>query len=256
MTVFGRAWGGGLAGALRSVSVCYLDTLRWRDGRKRLEMTTTESDTGPALWRRAQDWTVKLFQALGYSVTRDVQVKGFQIDLIVRKDDLSHPVEIKVRRSGALKMNDLAEQAVRLRAVTDSSELVASILVVFGKISTQALNWSQNEYNLRLWDFDVLREKSQPFPALQREFDRISAGYPALPTLNPATESESERLIERLEGHLQQNTLTPSGYEALCQEVFVHLFDPDLYGFQQQSETTDGGNRYDFICRIKSGSAF
>ena len=89
-----------------------------------------------------------------------------------------------------------------------------------------------------------------------QKLDQLSADDPVLPKLNPATESESERLIVRLGAHLRQNVLTPSDYEELCQEVFVHLFDPDLYGFQRQSATTDGGNRYDFICRIKPGNAF
>jgi hypothetical protein len=34
------------------------------------------------------------------------------------------------------------------------------------------------------------------------------------------------------------------------------LFDPHLYGFESQVETSDGANRYDFICRIKPGDPF
>lgn len=223
--------------------------------RGQLTMTIVKADARRPR-EQAEEWAVKLFQALGYSVARNNLVGGFEVDLIVRKDGLSHPVEVKTRRSKAFRMNDLVEQAMRLRAVAELGGVVDPILVVFGEISAAARRWSQSEYGFRLWDLDVLRERSQPFPTLRSELDRLSEGYPALPPPNPAKESEGERLIGRLEEHLHQNILTPSGYEELCQEIFVHLFDPDLYGFQRQSETSDGGNRYDFICRIKPGNAF
>ncbi|TPQ40119.1 hypothetical protein C2U70_05780 [Bradyrhizobium guangdongense] len=205
---------------------------------------------------RAEKWTVKLFQALGYSVTHSPIVEGFQIDLVVRKDDLSHPVEVKLRPATLFGMHELAREALRLRTITTNSKLTSPILVLFGMVSRQARSWSQNEYGFRLWDIDVLREKAQPFPNLLRELNEIVAGSPALPILTAATKGEAERLIEQLEDHLRQNTLSPSDYEKLCQEVFVYLFDPDLYGFQRQSQTTDGANRYDFICRIKPGNSF
>lgn len=207
------------------------------------------------LYRRAEDWAAELFRCLGYSVTREVVVAGFKIDMIVRKDDLAHPVEVKMR-ARILGMQDIAEPAVRLRAVTTASELVAPILIIFGRVSAQARHWSQDEYSFRLWDLDLLREKSQPFPALRRELDQLSAGHDPAPILSPVTENESERLIARLEAHLKNNTLSATDYEVLCQEVFVHLFDPDLYGFQRQTTTTDGGNRYDFICRVRPGNSF
>lgn len=205
---------------------------------------------------RAEQWTIKLFRALGYSVTRDVVESGFQIDLIVRKDDISHPVEIKARSDIIFNMQALAREAVRLRAITQTGRLVAPILVLFGAMSREARTWSQGEYSFRLWDMDVLREKAEPFPHLLRELDQILIGNPDLPIQSPAAKSEGARLIQQLEDHLRENKLSPKGFEELCQEVFVYLFDPDLYGFQRQSQTTDGANRYDFICRIKAGNPF
>jgi hypothetical protein len=91
-------------------------------------MTIKVSDTNQPAWRRAEEWTAELFRALGYSVTSEVVMAGFQIDLIVRKDDLSHPVEIKMRRSGAFGMNELVQQAARLRAVTVSNNLGSGLI--------------------------------------------------------------------------------------------------------------------------------
>ncbi|OAP38447.1 hypothetical protein AU381_23050 [Sinorhizobium glycinis] len=76
-------------------------------------------------------------------------------------------------------------------------------------------------------------------------------------TIEHDTDEETEALIGKLKQHsVNKNALTPSEYETLCMSVFVKLFDPHLYGFEKQAETTDGGNRYDFICRISSGSPF
>lgn len=205
---------------------------------------------------QVEDWTARLFQALGYSVEREVLVRGFHVDLVVRKEDLAHPVEVKYRRSSLLGMSDLVHASMQLRAVSETSDFVAPILVVLGGISAGARNWSQNQFGLRLWDLDTLREKARAFPSLSTELEALVAGVPTVERPNPADVSEGDRLIAALEAHLSENVLSPRAYEELCQEVFVHLFNPDLYGFQRQAATTDGANRYDFICRIKPGNAF
>lgn len=217
-------------------------------------MTKSPSEIARRAYR-AEDWAARLFLAMGYSVDRNVLVAGFQLDMIVRKEELSHPVEIKYRIR-PLGMNDIAEAALRLRGVGQDGALVAPILMVFGTLSRSARYWAQGEYAIRLWDIDSLREKAKPYPQLARELEDIAGDVTAPAASNPARESEGARLIAQLEAHLAQNTLSPAGYEALCQEVFVYLFDPDLYGFERQAETSDGGNRYDFICRIRPGNPF
>ena len=57
-------------------------------------------------------------------------------------------------------MNELVQEAARLRTVTSSSNLVDPILIVFGRVSAQARSWSQAEFGFRLWDLDELREKA------------------------------------------------------------------------------------------------
>ncbi|TPI52677.1 hypothetical protein FJ420_32320 [Mesorhizobium sp. B3-1-3] len=71
-----------------------------------------------------------------------------------------------------------------------------------------------------------------------------------------AVDAESEALSTRLQAHIDGDDISPSEYEALCMAVLIKLFDPTLYGFEKQATTTDGGNRYDFICRIKAGNHF
>ena len=205
---------------------------------------------------RAEEWTANLFRALGYNVRSNVVAAGVEIDLVVCKDELSHPVEVKLRRFGKLGLNDVREAAARLGTVTATNAYASPILVVFGRVSAQALQWAQTQFHARIWDLEVLREKAQSFPALRRELDEIAGSEDEKPTQSAASEGEGAKLVARLEAHLRSNTLTSTDYELLCQEVFVHLFDPDLYGFQRQTTTTDGGNRYDFICRIRPGNPF
>jgi hypothetical protein len=67
---------------------------------------------------------------------------------------------------------------------------------------------------------------------------------------------QADALIRRLTDHEEHGEMSPADYEALCQEVMAFLFDPHLYGFQSQAKTTDGANRYDFICRILLDNSF
>ena len=206
---------------------------------------------------RAEEWAAELFDALGYRVIRQPVVRGLRLDLVVEKDGIASPVEVKVRVQGRpIAMREVREQAVRLLAASSGARLVAPIFVLIGRITPQARSWSQNEFSLRVWDLDELRKRAKPFPALLAQLELLAEDQLTLPPQDQAVTDEGVRLITCLEAHLLENTLSSREYEELCQEVFVHLFDPDLYGFQRQAETTDGGNRYDFICRIKSGNLF
>jgi hypothetical protein len=71
-----------------------------------------------------------------------------------------------------------------------------------------------------------------------------------------AKKKEVIALIKQWEDHEQQGGLTPTEYEKLCQNTVTYLFQPYLQGFRKQLTTTDGANRYDFICQIKGGHAF
>jgi hypothetical protein len=132
---------------------------------------------------------------------------------------------------------------------------VSPIIVVFGNPTAAARHFAEGQFNLRLWDSDALLEKAKPFKELYQELNNV---------LNkddrriPSKESDAEErgsaddLIEKL----KQGVNSPKEFELLCLSVFTFLFDPFLYGFESQIETSDGANRYDFICRIKSGNPF
>lgn len=206
---------------------------------------------------QAEAWTAKLFRALGYKVHTGVVAGGLEIDLVVEKDDLRSPVEVKAPGSDRLfGVTEVVQQAARLRNLVERGPLVAPIVVIVGRLTRSGREMATGLSGFRFWDVDDLRRLSHPFPALHAELEALAEGQVA-PAPPPAgVTEEASRLIARLEAHVVDNTLTPTAYEELCQEVFTFLFDPDLYGFQRQAQTTDGGNRYDFICRIKPGNPF
>ena len=105
-------------------------------------------------------------------------------------------------------------------------------------------------------------EKTRPYGDLYQNLMTLvgaeaEARANATATLQDQIErDETAKLIQQLENHEQNGNLSPSEYERLCLTVFAFLFDPYLHGFETQTETNDGGNRYDFVCRIKSGTCF
>lgn len=99
----------------------------------------------------------------------------------------------------------------------------------------------------------------RPYADLYEELKEFERGHPptdVTPSQNQKQRQETGHLIERLQNHEDTGGLSSHEYERLCLEVFAFLFDPDLYGFQAQAKTSDGANRYDFVCRIKHGSRF
>ena len=129
---------------------------------------------------------------------------------------------------------------------------------MLGPLSPAAKEWSESQFGLNVWDLETLLSKAQPFPELHRQLKDFATSIPARPSApRDVAGNPGANLIGELQRHIQENTLTPSGYEELCRHVFVYVFDPHLYGFKRQAQTSDGSaNRYDFICRIRSGQPF
>lgn len=216
-------------------------------------VTASGGATPPKGW--AIGWTARLFNSMGYRVKTEVAENGFLLDLVVKRDGLSSPVEVKYYHPDRpVPLSDVSEQAARLHAVQSIGPLQAPILVIFGRLTRAARAWSQQDYSIRVWDIEELWDRAQPFPDLAAELDRFAVGTSKIFPEGRSSE-EAEKLVNRLTAHIEKNLLSSTAYEELCREVFIFLFDPVLYGFQPQEETSDGGNRYDFICRIKSGAS-
>jgi hypothetical protein len=217
--------------------------------------------SGPVSRRglRAEELIAELFRQLGYEVVPNVRIRGIEVDFLINCEGLRSPVEISAPSSSRTNLGKIRTDAARLQVLVEAEPDIGSpILVTLSRLTDSAREWAQNEFDLRIWDLDTILEKARPFSNLYRSLTKISAEVPNYDneTLSSSTVTEHEVLIRELEDHIRANTISPSEYESLCMRVFAHVFDPDLYGFKTQARTSDNANRYDFICRIKSGNPF
>lgn len=212
-------------------------------------------------WRAAtkrafeiEDWVADLFRGLGYEATIEGEIGELSVDILVERDGARTPVEVVASR-GSSTMAKVRADAERIRSYRGlEPSLARPIIVVVSTLSAEAKAWAESQYDVEIWDLEALRRRTAGLPDLARRLDSFVA-----PEVTPAPESPdpvNERLRRELTDHIATNILTASEYEDLCMRVFIHLFDPDLYGFEKQAETTDGANRYDFICRIRHGNPF
>lgn len=200
-----------------------------------------------------EDLVAELFEKLGYTVVRSARIGPGEVDLIVKRDGLQIPVEVSAVRSPSV-MAKLRTDADRLRALLQTVDgLDKPIIVVGSDLTDAAKQWSEQQLDMSVWDFQELLRQASLFPDISAKLAKFRSGTPHLDT---AIDSERQSLQRRLQDHIDNNDLTPSQYEDLCREAFIKLFDPHLYGFEKQAKTTDGGNRYDFICRIRPGNPF
>ncbi|MGX1171080.1 hypothetical protein AB7M16_007346 [Bradyrhizobium sp. USDA 372] len=219
----------------------------------------------------AEDWTADLFRRLGYSVSQNILIAGVQVDLTIERDGVSAPVEVMFY-DRLVPLSLIKQKIVRLRPLVELASYDKPIIAVLGKATTQAKEFALDVFGANVWDLEVLRQKSQAHPDLSKRLEKLlgekqravqsSRGNDTTDEpdeslqITVTRQSEADRLIAKLARHKEKGGLTPREYEELCQETVTFLFDPDLYGFEKQAQTSDGGNRYDFICRIRSGNSF
>lgn len=200
-----------------------------------------------------EDLVAELFEKLGYSVVRSARIGPGEVDLIVQRDGLRIPVEVSTVRSPSV-MAKLRADADRLRALLQRIDgLDKPIIVVGSDLTDAAKQWSEQQLDMSVWDFQELVRQANPFPDTLTKLQKFQGD---IPETNTAIDHECQFLQLQLQAHIDKNDLTPDQYEDLCKDVFIKLFDPHLYGFEKQAKTTDGGNRYDFICRIRPGNHF
>jgi hypothetical protein len=199
-----------------------------------------------------EDVTAALFERLGYDVQQEVRAGGLIIDMLVERDGLRSPVEVTSSKAATVVAR-LRATAERLSSIADAS-LARPIIVVGARLTPPAKAWAMEQFDGEVWDLADLLRLAQPYPDLAK---RVQAFSETLPNeRHPLADDPSASLRNTLTEHTRENNLTPSEYEAVCMSVFKELFDPHLYGFQSQARTSDGGNRYDFICRIQPGNPF
>ena len=197
------------------------------------------------------------YRRLGYIVHEQQIVAGLQIDLVIERGVQKTPVEV-VGNTGTGQIDSLRRDTKRLSALRVADIWSGKPIIVVSKFATPVTaHWARHQTEVTIVTLaDLLLEAAaaDPIPSFKTAY---SAPEDIEARRAEARAEKSASLIHQLRVHDQdRDALTPGEYEALCMEVFTFLFDPNLFGFEAQEETTDGANRYDFICRIAPGRPF
>lgn len=202
-----------------------------------------------------EDLVTALFKAIGYQVEQHAEIGRMSVDLLASKDGARHPVEASMvtRHMAMAKLRTIADRLKPLQAI--ESGFSKPIVVIGDRLTIEAKSWFQDEYGMDVWDLSDLEAKARPHHAISARLSKLFK-KDERPEESETRDGEVEDLKRQLLGHISGNALSATEYERLCMAVFIALFDPHLYGFEKQAKTTDGANRYDFICRILPGNDF
>jgi len=199
----------------------------------------------------------ELFVRMGYSVKRQVRLNFVHVDMVVEgPDGQTLPIDIKLSKR-PLDTKVVRDAFLHLRSTAFDAASVFPLLIAIPGITPQAKDFVANQGAFTVWESAEIIHRAQQFPDIgARLVSLIGATQVAPIEKEVSPDGEGQGLIARLDFHRLGLKITPKEYEVLCQQVFAYVFDPYLYDFRRQAETTDGANRYDFICRIKPGNDF
>lgn len=196
------------------------------------------------------------YRRLGYVVHQGVVLGGIQVDLVIENGPKKIPVEIS-GETGSGQIDKLRRDVLRLVALRGHDAWTDTpVIIVPGFATPVTAHWAQHQTEVRIIRLDELEAEADAQAPLSPDFATLSAEDLEQQRAR-ARLAERETLIARLRAHDEDaDLLTPTDYESLCKKVFSFLFDPSLFGFESQTGTSDGANRYDFICRIGTDRAF
>lgn len=193
----------------------------------------------------------ELYRHLGYTVHQEVMVGPLRVDLVIERHGQRTPVEV-LGSANVVRVDHLRKTIVRLSTLRSADVWTGTpIIVVAGEMTPATRHWARHQTEVVIRLLVELEAEAEPAIVPQVQTD--------LP--NEVGECGRQEIRETLIAELLDHdsgavTLSPTEFEQLCIRTFTFLFDPDLFGFERQAETTDGGNRYDFICRIAPGRPF
>jgi hypothetical protein len=199
---------------------------------------------------------VSAYRRLGYIVHQGVVLNGIQLDLVIEDGPKKTPVEIS-GEVGSGQIDKLRREVLRLVTLRGRDAWTDTpVIIVTGFATPVTAHWARHQTEVRIIRLDDLEAEADAQAPPNPDFAPLSAEDLEQQRAQ-ARLAERETLIARLRAHdADAGVLTPTDYEGLGKEVFRFLFDPSLFGFESQTGTSDGANRYDFICRIATDRAF
>lgn len=195
----------------------------------------------------------ELYRHLGYRVHQEVMVGPLNVDLVIERHGQRTPVEV-VSSAVRVRVDHLRQTILRLSTLRGTNVWTGTpIIVVAGDLTPATRHWARHQTEVVIKLLAELEAEAGTVMVPQLQTD--------LPNEVSALERERQEVREALIAELLDHDsgtleLSPTEFEQLCMRTFTFLFDPDLFGFERQVETSDGNNRYDFICRIAPGRSF
>lgn len=220
--------------------------------------TTSMAEPGPTTEVDIRALVADAYGRLGYTVHHEVMVGPLRVDFVIEQGVQRTPVEVIGHQDG-VTVDHLRRDILRLSTLRGADIWTGTpVIVVAGEMSPATSNWAKHQKDVSIITLKALLKEAAATPPSRREH---TSGFPNDGTLDFERDYQRDRkraeLIAQLREHdLDGAVLSPTEYENLCMQVFIFLFDPSLFGFESQTETSDAGNRYDFICRIASGRPF
>lgn len=204
----------------------------------------------------AERRVAEAFRQLGYVVHQEVLLGPLEIDLVIEKDAQRTPVQV-IASGRPIQSDRLRQEIVRLSTLRGADIWTGVPIIVTATDMTLATrHWASHQKDVivrSLMELEAEAGGGEPTAHVE------ASGPP--PTAFETEPSDSRRhardgLIQELRDHYDGvMPLSATDFELLCLRTFTFLFDPDLFGFERQGRTADGGNRYDFICRIATGQS-
>ncbi|MBF9234444.1 hypothetical protein [Microvirga alba] len=206
----------------------------------------------------AESRVAEAYRQLGYNVHQEVLFGPLRVDLVIERRGQRTPVEV-LSSGKPLQADRLQREIVRLSTLRGADLWSGTpIIIVASDMTPETQHWSQHQTEVSI---RTLADLEAEVGALAQRAPTASVREeaPAEIEARRAAERRDTRaaLIKELKDHESGAVaLSPTEFERLCMRTFIFLFDPNLFGFERQAETSDGGNRYDFICRIAPGRPF
>lgn len=170
-------------------------------------------------------------------------------------------VEIKYYRPFSKPSGSVLFKAIRLvKKHMEYVDCSHGLLI----ISCDLQNFKPNDLyelknsNIEIWDLNTLLDKAKKFPDILEELNYLLEldKFKTKILINDTIEkklSEGDRLISKYK-LIQSGRKDAYVFENWCIDVLKYLFGEYLTGWHEQSETVDGLNIRDLICRVKRNS--
>ncbi|MDC4626874.1 restriction endonuclease [Acinetobacter baumannii] len=168
-------------------------------------------------------------------------------------------VEVKYYRPYSRPSSEVVQRAIgSVQHHLSHSNVTHGLLVISCTLHPYDHELFIENSKIEIWDLDTVISKAEGFPEILEKI------YNILELDKNVTTLELKKLLSknRLEGEnlLLDLKSIPSGrpgayaFESWCIKVLKYLFGEYLTGWHEQSETVDGLNRRDLVCRVRRNS--